>query len=195
MSLDFQQVQDQVRQLGENAQARQQELLNRRQLADELLEKYARQFDLLRQKVEQAAHNDSSLRCALPLSPEVAPAEALNAVFSVPPLPRKATVLARQQNPSGTFLIPYPPSSAALRHLLLARRRVREQNRTGWVLLPGQKGGFAEFSHHTRPTRRDMRKSLIHTQSSQSGDQGGGQESGVGAARPLGCYRAVSDRV
>jgi len=94
MSLDFQQVQDQVRQMGENAQERERELLNKRKLADELLERYATQFDFLRRKVEQAAHSDPSLRCALSLSPEVAAPEALNASFPASQLPYKATILA-----------------------------------------------------------------------------------------------------
>jgi len=94
MSLDFQQVQDQVRQMGEKAQEREQELLNKRKLADELLEKYASQFDFLRHQVEQATHSDPALRCALPLDLEVSTPEALNAVFPVPLLPRRATILA-----------------------------------------------------------------------------------------------------
>jgi len=94
MSLDFQQVQDQVRQLGETALERQRDLDKKRELADQLLEKFARQFDFLQQRVEQAAHNDPTLRCALPLSPKVAAPEALNAAFPTPPLPRKATILA-----------------------------------------------------------------------------------------------------
>jgi hypothetical protein len=94
MSLDFQQVQDQVRQLGETALERQRELDEKQELADHLLEKFARQFDFLQQRVAQAAHNDPTLRCALPLSPEVAAPEALNAAYPTPPLPRKATILA-----------------------------------------------------------------------------------------------------
>ncbi len=94
MSLDFQQVQDQVRQLGETALERQRDLDKKRELADQLLEKFARQFDFLQQRVEQAAHNDPTLRCALPLSPEVAPPEALNSAYPTPALPRKATILA-----------------------------------------------------------------------------------------------------
>ena len=94
MSLDFQQVQDQVRQLGETALERQRDLDEKQELANRLLEKFARQFDFLQQRVAQAAHNDPTLRCALPLSPEVAAPEALNAAYPTPPLPRKATILA-----------------------------------------------------------------------------------------------------
>lgn len=94
MSLDFQQVQEQVHQLGENAQVRERDLLEKRELASQLLEKYARQFDFLRRRVEEAALSDPALRCALPVSPEVAQPEALNFAFPAPPLPPKATILA-----------------------------------------------------------------------------------------------------
>jgi hypothetical protein len=94
MSLDFQQVQDQIHQLGETALERQRDLEIKQELADQLLEKFARQFDFLQQRVEQAAHNDPTLRCALPLSPAVAAPEALNAAYPTPALPRKATILA-----------------------------------------------------------------------------------------------------
>jgi hypothetical protein len=94
MSLDFQQVQDQVRQLGATALQRQRDIEEKRQLARQLLEKFALQFDFLQQRVEKAAHADPTLRCALPLDPQVAPPEALNAARPTPPLPRKATILA-----------------------------------------------------------------------------------------------------
>jgi hypothetical protein len=94
MSLDFQQVQDQVHQLGETALERQRDIEKKRELANQLLKKFALQFDFLQQRVEQAAHSDPTLRCALPRSPEIAPPEALNAAFPTPSLPRKATILA-----------------------------------------------------------------------------------------------------
>jgi len=94
MSLDFQQVQDQVRQLGETALERQRDIEEKRELAKQLLKKFALQFDYLQQRVEQAAHSDPSLRCALPLSPTVAPPEPLNAAYPTPPLPPRATILA-----------------------------------------------------------------------------------------------------
>jgi hypothetical protein len=94
MSLDFQQVQDQVRQMGETALQRQRDLEDKQEQASQLLEKFALEFDFLQQRVEQAAHLDPTLRCALPLSPEVAPPEALNAAYPTPPLPMKATLLA-----------------------------------------------------------------------------------------------------
>jgi hypothetical protein len=94
MSLDFQQVQEQVHQLGENALGRARDLQEKQALAIQLLEKYAAQFDFLRRKVEEAVRIDPALRCALPLSPEVAQPEVLNAAFPTPPLPIHAVILA-----------------------------------------------------------------------------------------------------
>jgi hypothetical protein len=92
MSLDFQQVQDQVRQLGENAPQRAQDLLDRRQQAMELLENNARELARLGSKVALARQHDPSLRCALPL--EAPYAEPLDAHFPLPQPPEQATLIA-----------------------------------------------------------------------------------------------------
>ena len=94
MSLDFQQVQDQVHQLGENALGRARDLQEKQALADQLLKQYAHQLDFLSRKVEEAVLVDPSLRCALPVSPELAQPEVLDAAFPAPPLPPKAVILA-----------------------------------------------------------------------------------------------------
>ncbi len=95
MSLDFRQVQEQVRQLGENAPLRQQELRERRDLAHKLLAAYADSLDEVRHKIERVSHEfDPTLRCACPLDPALASPEALNAAFDLPALPEKASVLA-----------------------------------------------------------------------------------------------------
>src|SRR3990170_8532984 len=95
MSLDFQQVQEQVRQLGEQARQRQELLLNQRDRAMGLLNEFANEQETLREKVRQvAAHYDPGLRCAAPPDPEVAVQEALNAAPPLPPLPAQATILA-----------------------------------------------------------------------------------------------------
>jgi hypothetical protein len=92
MSLDFQQVQEQVRELGKNAPERAQHLLELRQQADDLLEHHARDLARLRDKVEQARAHDPALRCALPL--EAPFAEPLDAHCPLPPLPEQATLIA-----------------------------------------------------------------------------------------------------
>ena len=94
MSLDFQQVQEQVRQLGENAAARHKELEKRRELAKALLETYAVDFEAIQNKVQQAVEQDSTLRCARPKSDEVGGPEPLNAAFQLPDLPIQATIIA-----------------------------------------------------------------------------------------------------
>lgn len=94
MSLDFQQVQDQVHKLGENAAARQQSLENNRAMALQMLELYASQFEVIQAKVGQAAEQDPSLRCARPMDPAVSAPELLNASLPLPPLPSQATVIA-----------------------------------------------------------------------------------------------------
>lgn len=89
MSLDFQQVREQVRRLGEKAPARQRELNLKLELARELLKNNSENIHALRQKVQRVVqHDDPSLRCALPVS------EALTASFPPPPLNERLTILA-----------------------------------------------------------------------------------------------------
>jgi phosphoribosyl-dephospho-CoA transferase len=89
MALDFQQVREQIRQLGEGAPARARRLRQLREMAQNLLQERARELAALRRKVERVVEQyDPSLRCALPLS------EPLDAHLPPPPLPEQATVLA-----------------------------------------------------------------------------------------------------
>ncbi|MEW6716037.1 MAG: DNA double-strand break repair nuclease NurA [Chloroflexota bacterium] len=89
MSLDFKQLHQQVKQLGENAVIRQKHLQNLRVTARELLNQNAERASQLRKKVLMVARNvDPDIRCALPLN------EALNTSFPLPDLPNTATVIA-----------------------------------------------------------------------------------------------------
>ena len=89
MSLDFQQIRQQVQQMGESALQRQARLENLCRQADKLLHEYAGQVDELRQQVALVVRlYDPSLRCALPVS------EALDYRRELPPLPAEATVMA-----------------------------------------------------------------------------------------------------
>jgi len=88
MSLDFQQVQDQVRQLGENAPLRERQLQATRERAAELLTGYAGRLEYLQARVQRAVQHDPSLRCACPVD------ESLTAHFLAPGLPPLLTVLA-----------------------------------------------------------------------------------------------------
>ncbi|RPI35204.1 MAG: DNA double-strand break repair nuclease NurA [Chloroflexota bacterium] len=88
MSLNFQQVQIQVRQLGEKAPWREQRLKILRDQARDLLKSNAHDLSQLRQKVQLAAHSDPTLRCALPM------VEHLETHAPAPSLPELATILA-----------------------------------------------------------------------------------------------------
>ncbi|OGO64791.1 MAG: hypothetical protein A2Z45_11975 [Chloroflexi bacterium RBG_19FT_COMBO_55_16] len=89
MALDFQQIREQVSQLGENAPRREQRLQELRQQACILLESNAHRIEDLRLKVQDVVRShDPSLRCALPI------AEALNAHFRLPELREPITILA-----------------------------------------------------------------------------------------------------
>jgi hypothetical protein len=94
MSLDFQQIHEQVIELGEKAPVREKELRNRREQALELLEEYAQAYDRLREKVDRVVRKDAVLRCALPPDPAVLPPAPLNASFPALALQQNAVILA-----------------------------------------------------------------------------------------------------
>jgi hypothetical protein len=92
MSLDYQQVQQQIQALGEQAPGRARELQTLRQRAAELLAQHAQSQAALRQRVQTVTRlYDPNLRCALPALEDPEP---LNAYTSLPPLPAQAAVLA-----------------------------------------------------------------------------------------------------
>jgi len=95
MSLDFQQVRDQVKMLGENAPQRARELQFLREKARDLLESNAQNLDGLRQKVQRVVkQHDPTLRCAVPVQESLRVPEALNAHFPAPLLNGNVTILA-----------------------------------------------------------------------------------------------------
>ena len=67
MALNFQQVFEKIREIGLGARARQENLEERRQHADYLLDSWADKTAELRDMVEHACQSDPSLRCAIPL--------------------------------------------------------------------------------------------------------------------------------
>lgn len=92
MSLDFQQVRQQIKALGEQAPWRARRLAELRQRAAELLTKHAQDLDALRQRVHTVTRlHDPNLRCALPALENPEP---LDAHYPLPPLPAQATILA-----------------------------------------------------------------------------------------------------
>jgi hypothetical protein len=102
--IDFQQVSEQVRTLGEKAPQRAQLLQAARQNACEWLTHYADEIPALRHKVALALRYDDKLRCAMPLT------EPLTAHISPPPLPSPLTLLAAdgsQINPDRHAAVQY----------------------------------------------------------------------------------------
>jgi hypothetical protein len=92
MSLDYQQVRQQVQALGEQAPLRARHLKELYQRAADLLSRHADDPAALRQRVQTVARlYDPNLRCALPA---LEAPEPLNAHTPLPPLPAQAEILA-----------------------------------------------------------------------------------------------------
>ncbi len=88
MALDFQQVRQQVQQMGENAPLRARRLQEKRTAARQVLDDWANKLDALTHKVQEAIALNPHLRAAIPGQ------EALNHHAACPPLPEQATLLA-----------------------------------------------------------------------------------------------------
>ncbi|MEA3350292.1 MAG: DNA double-strand break repair nuclease NurA [Chloroflexota bacterium] len=88
MALDFQQVRQQVMQMGENALVRAQYLREKRRKARQILDAYAAELVSLQTKVDTAISANPNLRCAVPTS------EKLDHRASCPTIPDAVTVLA-----------------------------------------------------------------------------------------------------
>jgi hypothetical protein len=89
MALDFQQIHQQIKVLGEDLLAREQLLQMLRETAEALLKEYSTKQEVLRQKIQLVISNyDPALRCALPTH------EPLDAKFPMPEVSEQATILA-----------------------------------------------------------------------------------------------------
>lgn len=88
MALDFQQVYEKVRDLGERFFVRSEQVQAARDEAKRLFARYSEDEAGVREKVRQVVRIDSNLRCAVPFK------ETMNARFPAPPLPEKASILA-----------------------------------------------------------------------------------------------------
>lgn len=88
MALDFQQIREQVTEMGEQAPDRAEHFRALREQALETLIENAQKNQYLRDKVQTALTFNSSLRCALPKD------ETLNQAYQLPPLAEGITVLA-----------------------------------------------------------------------------------------------------
>jgi hypothetical protein len=95
MAIDFLQVREQIKQLGENAILRDRRLKEKRKIALEMLEDRTLDLEELHQKVQLVVHNyDPNLRCALPVLIPGETAYSLAVRFPLPVLPQHATILA-----------------------------------------------------------------------------------------------------
>jgi hypothetical protein len=89
MSLDFLQVSQQVKKLGEQAIERQHDLADKLVQAQALLESNTAEIEHLQEKVQQVVQSyDPTLRCAVPVS------ERLNSHFPLPSTPDQVTLIA-----------------------------------------------------------------------------------------------------
>lgn len=88
MALDFQQVYAKIKEIGATVQQRKKVLDERRTDARLLLNRYAHELDVLRDRIETIKTADPALRCALPVK------EPLNAHYPPPALPLNATLIA-----------------------------------------------------------------------------------------------------
>jgi hypothetical protein len=88
MALDYQQVREQVIQMGERAPQRAEYFRTLREKAHQTLEANADKNQFLLEKIQAALSHNPSLRCALPKE------EALNKVFPQPLVPEEITILA-----------------------------------------------------------------------------------------------------
>jgi hypothetical protein len=88
MALDFQQVREQVIEMGENAPRRAKYHQERQQVALRVMAEFAAQLGPLKAKVESAISANPNLRCAIPKD------ENLDHRSECPELPGKTTILA-----------------------------------------------------------------------------------------------------
>lgn len=88
MSLNYEQLQPQVTDLGRRAVVRDRKLRELRSRVRDLFGHYARDTDQLRKKVDRAARAAPTLRCARPRGDD------LTSTYQAPPLPEQVTVLA-----------------------------------------------------------------------------------------------------
>jgi len=88
MPINYQEIYSQIKEVGKGAKERKQKKEDAQKLAQELLERYSSDLDLLRSKVDSAKTADANIRCAVPLD------EALASSYPVPDSATQATLIA-----------------------------------------------------------------------------------------------------
>ena len=88
MAIDFQQVREQVKTLGEKAVERLSRLKELRERSLELLHNHAGNLEGLRERAHEIARlHDPNLRCAIPCAAEIGRSEPLDGCYPLPDLP------------------------------------------------------------------------------------------------------------
>ena len=88
MAIDFQQIYERIKEIGQSVQERQETLEKRREIARTMFNAYADDLDGLRQKVDSALQLDANIRSAYPVG------EALDTRVPEPDSPMDATLIA-----------------------------------------------------------------------------------------------------
>lgn len=88
MPVNFQQIQNQVKDMGRQAKQHQEKFQDALDLALSVLEKYADQLEVVKQRIEDTVAQNSSLRCAIPVN------EPLNISCPFLPLSNPPVLLA-----------------------------------------------------------------------------------------------------
>lgn len=128
MPLDYQQLQEDIHKLGEEAVWQEAAQKEARQAARELLDHFANQQEKLRLKVERAVQEIPNLRCATPRKDSQ---EALDAGFSVPQLPDQGTLIAADGSQIN------PDRHAEVNYCLVNVGAIQMQIGTGEAPIPG----------------------------------------------------------
>lgn len=88
MPINYQEIHNQIKQIGQGAKERKQKKKDAQKLAQQLLETHSSQLDFLRAKVEAAKQADVNIRCAVPLD------EPLASHYPAPDSTPQATLIA-----------------------------------------------------------------------------------------------------
>ncbi len=95
MAIDFQQLRNQVIEIGNRTPARMERMAALREIAEGLFTDYSHQSEWLKNRVRQVVQNHNpNIRCAVPTSGAPGAGEFLNGRVPLPELPESGTVLA-----------------------------------------------------------------------------------------------------
>jgi hypothetical protein len=160
MPVNYQEIQGQVRAMGQQAQRLERERDDRFRQANELLDLHANDLDGLRSLVEQAAEQYTNLRCARPLS------EPLTYVFGPPPPSDTRPVLlaadGSQANPSRHDMVEFGLINVGVFRICPGQALVPQERVFSKLLYEEDFDGEQEpLNEETIAMRRDLRERQI----------------------------------